>query len=146
MPNYGKKEYWDKRYKTSHRSFDWLEDWKSLKGILGSLINKKDKILNIGCGNATITEEMYDEGYENIVNMDISPIVIEQMKQKNASRTNMIYEVGDMMNMKYENDEFDVILDKSKYIPPKKTFLLNQISLLTFTKTHDNHCLEIILP
>lgn len=34
------------------------------------------KILNLGCGNSIICEEMYDEGYINVYNMDISSICI----------------------------------------------------------------------
>ena len=33
--------------------------------------------LNLGCGNSIICEEMYDEGYHQIWNMDISSICIE---------------------------------------------------------------------
>ena len=113
MQNYGKKVYWDKFYQSSEQPFEWLKGWAELKGIIGTLIKKTDRILNIGCGNACLTEDMYDNGYHNIVNMDISPIVIEQMKVKNAHRTNMIYEVGDIMAMKYKTHEFDVIIDKS---------------------------------
>lgn len=32
----------------------------------------EDKILNVGAGNSKLSEEMYEEGYHNIVNIDIS--------------------------------------------------------------------------
>ena len=35
------------------------------------------KILIIGCGNADFSADLYDDGYENIVNVDISDIVIK---------------------------------------------------------------------
>jgi hypothetical protein len=34
----------------------------------------------VGCGNAKISEQMYDEGYTNIINIDISDVVVEKMK------------------------------------------------------------------
>jgi 2-polyprenyl-3-methyl-5-hydroxy-6-metoxy-1,4-benzoquinol methylase len=30
----------------------------------------------IGCGNSKLSQQMYDEGYKNIINIDISPTVI----------------------------------------------------------------------
>lgn len=41
---------------------------------------KKDlRVLNLGCGNSIICEDMYDEGYHNIWNIDISTVCIQQM-------------------------------------------------------------------
>ena len=34
----------------------------------------------VGCGNSKLSQQMYDAGYKNIVNIDISPVVIQQMK------------------------------------------------------------------
>ena len=115
MSNFALKGYWDKIYNGyfDKKPFDWLEDWQSLKGILEPRINKKDKILNIGCGNACLTEDMYDNGYHNIINMDFSQVVIDQMQSKNSSRHKMVYETGDVLDMKYADQEFDIVIDKS---------------------------------
>ncbi len=46
---------------------------------------------------------MYDNGYQNIVNMDYSEEVIKEMQKRSEKlRPNMIYEVSDLFNMKYE--------------------------------------------
>lgn len=114
MPNYGDPNYWDDRYKNQNKTtFDWLENYETLKPLLENLIDRSHRILNIGCGNAELTEDMYDDGYEDIWNMDISEIVIEQMKERNKHRSGMVWEYGDALNMKYEDEFFDVVLDKS---------------------------------
>jgi len=81
MPNYGDPTYWDQRYQEqAGTTFDWLEDYPNLKPIFDEYFkdSKNDiKILNLGCGNSELSEEMYDDGYLNIVNIDISPVVIE---------------------------------------------------------------------
>jgi SAM-dependent methyltransferase len=79
MPNYGDPKYWDKRYAENAGSmFDWLEDYTSLRPLLKELIpDKSSRILIIGCGNALFSENMYDDGYPYIVNIDISTVVIE---------------------------------------------------------------------
>ena len=114
MPNYGDPKYWDKRYKDQEdTTFDWLEDWESLKSIIGQLITKESKILILGCGNAEFSEDMYDAGYENITNIDISPVVIDQMESRNEDRKKMKWEVMDCTDMQYESETYDIAIDKS---------------------------------
>ena len=62
MPNYGDPEYWEERYKNADSTFEWLEDYDSLKCLIDKLqISKENgKILNLGCGNSIICENMYD--------------------------------------------------------------------------------------
>ena len=85
MPNYGDPKYWDKRYSDNEGTiFDWLEDYSSLKPLFEELIpHKRARMLVIGCGNAPMSEDMYDEGYELIHNIDISSVVIKQMRERN---------------------------------------------------------------
>ncbi|TNV82203.1 hypothetical protein FGO68_gene3607 [Halteria grandinella] len=117
MPNYGDPKYWDKRYSENEGSmFDWLEDYQSLKPLLSSLIpSKSSRILIIGCGNAPLSEDLYDDGYQNVVNIDISSVVIKQMRERNCEkRPGMIYEVMDCTEMgAFGDDTFDVAIDKS---------------------------------
>jgi EEF1A lysine methyltransferase 4 len=69
--------------------------------------------LILGCGNAKFSEELYDAGYCNQWNVDISDVVIEQMQVRNKSRSKMVYEVMDVCNMTYPDNFFDVAIDKS---------------------------------
>ena len=79
MPNYGDPTYWDARYKEqSGTTFDWLEDYPALKEIIYKFCpSKQAHILNLGCGNSELSELMYDDGYTNYYNIDISHVVIE---------------------------------------------------------------------
>ena len=56
---------------------------------------------------------MYDAGYSNIVNMDISQVVIDLMKERNSHRPGMVWDIQDALNMTYEDETFDVVVDKS---------------------------------
>lgn len=92
MPNYGDPQYWEERYKTQpNTTFDWLEDYDTLKPIIDEfkLDKEKAKVLVLGCGNAEYSEHMYDDGYNNIYNIDISEVVIENMKARNKTREYM---------------------------------------------------------
>ena len=78
MPDYGDPTYWDERYtKTQDSMFDWLEDYQSLKSILKNHIKPESKILILGCGNANLSEDLYDDGYHHIWNIDISSVCIK---------------------------------------------------------------------
>ena len=116
MPNYGDKSYWEERYKsTDNSTFDWLENYSSLKNIIASLNIPKQtgSILNLGCGNSEISENMYDDGYHHIKNIDISHNVINLMKERSKNRPEMTYEVMDALDLKFENNFFDLVIDKS---------------------------------
>jgi hypothetical protein len=43
----------------------------------------------LGCGNAKFSEDLYDAGFKNIYNVDISSVVIKQMKVRNKQRIKM---------------------------------------------------------
>ena len=116
MPNYGDIKYWEQRYKdTEYTTFDWLENYQTLKEIIYSLNISKEagKILNLGCGNSEFSENMYDDGFHNIKNIDISKNVIKLMSERNKDRTEMTYEVMDVRDIKYESNYFDLAIDKS---------------------------------
>jgi len=36
----------------------------------------------VGCGNSKLSGQMFKNGYGNVVNIDISPSVIAQMKEQ----------------------------------------------------------------
>lgn len=68
-----------------------LEDYGTLKQIIDEFkLDKEGKVLVLGCGNAEFSEDMYDDGYNNIYNIDISEFVIKSMKERNINRTNML--------------------------------------------------------
>ena len=118
MPNYGEKEYWDKRYSDAGKDarFDWLESYFSLRTLLNDFLTRQDmRILILGCGNAEFSEDLYDDGFTNVVNVDISPVVINQMRERNVhERPLMEWRVMDVTNMnELENNSFDLAIDKS---------------------------------
>ena len=77
--SYASQTYWDKRYTASGQdeSYEWLESYATLRGILKKFLTHKDiKILMLGCGNANLSADIYDDGYRNITNVDFSKVVI----------------------------------------------------------------------
>ncbi|KAL1941294.1 hypothetical protein VTO73DRAFT_7506 [Trametes versicolor] len=113
---YGTKEYWDQRYtqESEDASFDWFKSYSDIADIIRELIPEKSaRILMLGCGNSTLSQDMYDDEYKNIVNTDYSGILIEKMRHKNAQdRPEMEWHEMDIRDLKFDDDTFDVAIDK----------------------------------
>jgi len=63
-------------------------------------IRPSDKILVAGCGNSELSADLYDIGYHNIVNVDISSTVIRQMTTKHAeARSDMKFLQMDLLEV-----------------------------------------------
>ena len=73
------------------------------------------KILVLGCGNSKFSEDLYDAGYHNIVNVDYSSVCIAQMQERNSEeRPEMSFIVMDITDMSlFESNSFDLVVDKS---------------------------------
>jgi len=71
-------------------TFDWFKSYKDVAPLLRAVLpDKSVRILMLGCGNSTLSEDvcpycfiialthpglitqMYDDGYKNIVNVDV---------------------------------------------------------------------------
>ncbi|XP_024226238.1 eEF1A lysine and N-terminal methyltransferase homolog [Bombus impatiens] len=107
-------EYWNTFFKKrGKRNFEWYGEYPELCVIFLKYIKVKDNILIVGCGNSTVSMCLYDAGYRNITNIDISHIVIKQMRDINATmRPQLVYEHMDATQMAYADNTFSVVLDK----------------------------------
>ena len=117
----------DRYTKQPGTTFDWLEGWSDLKEVtLRYCLEHQDKVgdqaqnsenqenelsereresqmlsnlkvLNLGCGNSILAEDMYDDGIQQVYNMDISAVCIQQMKLRNLkSRPQLKWNVMDV--------------------------------------------------
>lgn len=66
-----------------------------------------------GCGNSSLSEDMYRDGFHNITNVDYSAIVIENMKNRSAETRSMQWLVMDIKDLKFECGSFDVVMEKA---------------------------------
>jgi len=62
---------------------------------------------------AVFGENMVDDGYQDVVNIDISSVVIEQMKKKYHDMPRLKYMKMDVKDMSdFESGSFDAVIDK----------------------------------
>eukprot|EP00897_Mesotaenium_endlicherianum_P010984 jgi/Mesen1/9914/ME000070S09198 len=79
--NYGEADYWNDRYENDSTPFDWYQKYDALIPLFQKYLKKDARLLMVGCGNAA---DMAEDGFTDIWNVDISPIVIEKMRIKDA--------------------------------------------------------------
>ncbi|KAJ6964588.1 EEF1A lysine methyltransferase 4 isoform X2 [Populus alba x Populus x berolinensis] len=111
--NYGDALYWDARYVQEAESFDWYQRYASLRPFVRRYIPTSSRVLMVGCGNALMSEDMVDDGYENIMNVDISSVAIDLMRRKYEDMPQLNYMEMDVRDMSFFPDEsFDAVIDK----------------------------------
>ncbi|RLM98956.1 methyltransferase-like protein 13 [Panicum miliaceum] len=118
--DYGAAAYWDARYSSGSpasggggKFFDWYQTYAALRPLLRARIPAASRVLMLGCGNSLLSEDMAKDGYKDIVNIDISSVVIEQMREKHKEIPQLTYMQMDVRDMNFFGDEsFDCVLDK----------------------------------
>ncbi|OMP00818.1 Transcription factor, K-box [Corchorus olitorius] len=112
--NYGDALYWDARYvQEADGAFDWYQRYSSLRPFVRNYIPPSSRVLMVGCGNALMSEDMVKDGYEDIINIDISSVAIEMMRRKYEYIPQLKYMQMDVRDMSYFQDEyFDSVIDK----------------------------------
>lgn len=113
--DYKLKSYWNERFQ-EEENFEWLLNYQQLKLHLAPILPKGYKTaLIVGCGNSTFSADLYDDDvFKEITNIDFSEIVIAKMSEQHAlARPNMKWITMDMLDLKFESESFDVVIDKA---------------------------------
>ncbi|EHB17542.1 Methyltransferase-like protein 13 [Heterocephalus glaber] len=111
---FGSVDYWEKFFQQrGKQAFEWYGTYLELCGVLHKYIKPREKVLVIGCGSSELSGQLYDVGYQDMVNIDISEVVIKQMRERNARRRpQMSFLKMDMTRMEFPDASFQVVLDK----------------------------------
>jgi len=110
--DYGSPEYWDQFYKSSGGDGvrEWFHGFELLRELFERHLRRTDRILMVGCGNSALSADMFAAGYENIVNIDASMVVIRQMLRRQPE---MDWRHMDECNMaEFRTGSFDAVIDK----------------------------------
>ncbi|KAJ4779438.1 S-adenosyl-L-methionine-dependent methyltransferases superfamily protein [Rhynchospora pubera] len=113
--DYGDAGYWDARYKTEKGGapFDWYRSYAALRPFLRHFVPTSCRVLMLGCGNSLMSEHMAMDGYTEIVNVDISSVVIDMMKQRHGHIPQLTYMEMDVRDMSLFSDtSFESVVDK----------------------------------
>jgi ubiquinone/menaquinone biosynthesis C-methylase UbiE len=93
------------------RSHTWRTAQNSA-GFLLSHLKSGDALLDVGCGPGTITMDLAElVAPGRTIGIDRSPEVIERARDAADARSlsNLSFEVGDVYNLNFDDDSFDVV-------------------------------------
>lgn len=118
--------YWEDRYK-GEDEFDWFQTYEDVREELKARLSATSKIIVLGCGNSSLSDSLFQDGYPDITNVDYSSTCIEAMRLKHP---HMRYTKADVRQMEAVGHEYDVAIDKgtmdvflatrgSKWDPPE---------------------------
>ncbi|CAI5732256.1 unnamed protein product [Peronospora destructor] len=114
MAQYGKVTYWEERYAKDSEPFDWYQRYEGLKELLNQYVKKTDNILMAGAGNSRLSEEMVNDDYQKVMNVDVSEIVIQQMAAKYKDQAEKLqWQKMNMCSLEFANETYDAVVDKS---------------------------------
>jgi 2-polyprenyl-3-methyl-5-hydroxy-6-metoxy-1,4-benzoquinol methylase len=90
---YHSQEYWESRYSIFPKNMDWYCNFQKIctdfkiDEILETFYPNKNKakILELGCGNSSLSYDLHYLGYRNISAIDFSSLIINQMKEKHKT-------------------------------------------------------------
>lgn len=103
-------DYWDARYQNQETGWDLGEVSPPLKNYIDQLENKALRILIPGAGNSYEAEYLSEKGFENISVVDISPTVIQQLKQKHKDNKALTFLCEDFFE---HSGKYDLILEQT---------------------------------
>jgi len=116
------EEYWNSFFvKRGDKPFEWYSSWPFLRPLLRAALGAAEgapqpyttRLLVVGCGNSDLSAQLYDDGFENVTNVDFSKVCIADMLRKNLRlRPRMKWLVMDATAMKFDAASFDAVLDK----------------------------------
>lgn len=110
---YGEESYWDNRYNGVKEYFDWFHRYSGLKEYFAPYLKPEDLVLNLGCGNSRMAEEMFDDGYERCISIDFSANVVKTMNDKcRHKRDEFYYKKMDARALEFDDGMFDMVIDK----------------------------------
>lgn len=115
LAQYGRVRFWDARYAADPEPFEWYLDYETYKAKINEFVPKDCRILMAGCGNSYMMEDMISDGYTEIVGVDFSRVVIEQMKSRCIDYPEITFFTGNMLDTDLPAKTFDAIIDKGLF-------------------------------
>ena len=110
--DYGDTDYWDQRYCESPDEYEWFMSWKYIFDYVSDFIKDNSVALNLGCGNSPMSVEMLETKISKVINIDISKVVIEQMKSKYKDNSNLIWLPMSCTKLEFDDNSFDCVVEK----------------------------------
>jgi EEF1A lysine methyltransferase 4 len=113
MAQYGRTVYWDERYTKDPEPFDWYQRYAGVRDLINQYVKREDVILMAGCGNSRLTEDMFEDGYTTITNIDVSRVVIDQQIDRYKDKPTLQWQQMNITQLDFPDETFDCVVAKA---------------------------------
>ncbi|KAL4555682.1 hypothetical protein LXL04_038310 [Taraxacum kok-saghyz] len=105
--------YWNDRF-TSEDHYEWLKDYSHFRHLIHQHVKPSSHVLELGCGNSQLSDELYKEGITKLTCIDLSSVAVDKKKKQLLSKgfTDIKVMEGDMLNLSFPDETFDVVIEK----------------------------------
>lgn len=131
MAQYGKTAYWDERYTKDPEPFDWYQRYSGVRDLIAQYVKKEDNVLVAGCGNSRLSEDMYEDGYSSIANIDISRVVVDQMTEKYKEKPALTWQQMNVCSLEYPDESYDAVICKATMVRGEETEIDTRLHIHT---------------
>jgi ubiquinone/menaquinone biosynthesis C-methylase UbiE len=131
--SYSSQEYWETRYQKVQGFHEWYCSYDNLKPLLEQKISLNHSVLEIGCGDSPLLPGLLEAGHTGLLHgIDFSKSIILKLIDDQTKKSELCvtaeYLEMDARHLKYEDDSWDVVLDKGTLdamLCDKETGLVN---------------------
>ena len=109
---YWSPNFWNAKYQSNCSHFEWLAYWPDFRDLVTQYLKKSAVALDVGCGTSHLGRDLVDEGFQKVVCLDFSEVVINKLKEKRKGEHNLEFHCADVAKMRLPRKSFDVVFDK----------------------------------
>ncbi|KAF7127056.1 hypothetical protein RHSIM_Rhsim11G0172700 [Rhododendron simsii] len=105
--------YWDQRF-AHEEHYEWFKEYSHFRHLIRQHVEPNSSVLEVGCGNSQLCEELYKDGITEITCIDLSAVAVEKMQKRLQSKGYKEIKVleADMLDLPFGNECFDVVIEK----------------------------------
>ncbi|GLU09010.1 hypothetical protein SLE2022_258900 [Rubroshorea leprosula] len=105
--------YWNERF-SNEEHYEWFKDYSHFRHLIQPHLKPNSSVLELGCGNSQLSEELYSEGITNITCIDLSSVAVQRMQERLVSKgyTEIKVLEADMLALPFSDECFDVVIEK----------------------------------
>ncbi|XP_031286674.1 EEF1A lysine methyltransferase 4 isoform X1 [Pistacia vera] len=105
--------YWNERF-SNEEHYEWLKDYTHFRHLVRAHVKPGSSVLELGCGNSHLSDELYNDGITDITCIDLSAVAIGKMQERLRLKGYKEIKVleADMLDLPFSAECFDVVIEK----------------------------------